>query len=427
MNASRRQAGEIMPPEVSILDRTLAALPRLRICVVTETYPPEVNGVALTLARCVDSLRARGHEVVVVRPQQGAAAASASASEFLVTSLPIPGYPGLRMGMPAGNRLRTFWQGWRPDLLHVITEGPLGWSALRTAQAMHIPVVADFHTNFHSYGRHYGWGWLTHLIYRYLRKFHNQAQLTLVPTRGMRDRLAGDGFRRLEVVARGVDVALFHPGRRDAALRARWGLKPDDLAVLYVGRLAAEKNLPVVLDAFAAIRRAQPSARLILVGDGPARAELEASAGHHYFAGIRRSEDLAAHYASADMFLFPSLTETFGNVTLEAMASGLAVIAYDYAAAGEHIVHAESGWLAPFDDPAAFIRGAETLATSPQLRGRVRTAAAATCELLTWDRVVDDLERALVRIVNAEVQALQPALLARRPAAAVPPAGRPLG
>ncbi len=380
--------------ETSILDRTLAALPRMRVCVVTETWPPEVNGVALTLERCVRALRERGHMVQVVRPEQAGASAT---DDVLTSALPIPGYPGLRMGMPSGRRLRAMWQTQRPDVVHVITEGPLGWSALQTARALDIPVVADFHTNFHSYGRHYGWGWLTQLIYRYLRRFHNDAQLTLVPTRGMRDQLARDGFRGLDVVARGVDTTLFRPDQRSDALRASWGLRPDQLAVLYVGRIAAEKNLPVVLQAFAAIRSRVPDARLILVGDGPSRPELQQTRPEHVHAGVRRGDDLAAHFASADLFLFPSLTETFGNVTLEAMASGLPVVAYDYAAAAEHIVHGDNGWLAPFDDSAAFVEGAVKLALDGALRQHMRVRAAQTCLPLGWNQVMDDLERALAR------------------------------
>ncbi len=411
-----------MPAEASILDRTVAALPRVTICVVTETWPNDVNGVALTLLRCVRALRERGHAVQVVRPEQPNALVEGD--DLVTRGMPIPGYPGLRMGMPSSRALRALWSRARPDIVHVITEGPLGWSALQVARAMHIPVVADFHTNFHSYGRHYGWGWLTQLIYRYLRRFHNQAQLTLVPTRGMRERLAADGFRGLEVVSRGVDTGLFNPGRRSKALRTAWGLTDDDLAVLYVGRLAAEKNLPVVLQAFHALARVEPRARLVLVGDGPARPELQASQPQHVYAGVRRGEELAAHFASADLFLFPSLTETFGNVTLEAMASGLAVLAYDYAAAAEHIQHGISGWLAPFDDTAAFIAGAEHLAASPQLRSRLRNAAAAVSQALSWDRVIDDLERALIRTVHAEVQTLTPTLLNRQhgaPAPVTPP------
>ena len=401
-----------MSHEVSILDRTAAALPRLRICVVTETYPPEVNGVALTLERCVEAMRSRGHHVVVVRPRQ--VGAEGRPDEFITSGLPIPGYPGLKMGLPAKSKLRQHWQSWRPDLVHVITEGPLGWSALSVAESMHIPVVADFHTNFHSYGRHYGWGMFSQVIYSYLRYFHNRAQLTLVPTRGMRERLIADGFKRLEVVARGVDTLLFHPKRRDAELRLKWGLGPEDLAVLYVGRLAAEKNLPVVLLAFDAIQKVEPRAKLVLVGDGPARATLETEKPHYIFAGIRRGEDLATHYASADIFLFPSLTETFGNVTLEAMASGLAVVAYDYAAAAEHITDRESGLLVPYDDTHSFIQAAQMLVQSANLRGRVRAGAVLSCEPLGWEQVLDDMERALIKTVHAETQAILPAIAAPR-------------
>lgn len=405
--AISRQAIQMMQ-EVSILDRTAAALPRLRICVVTETYPPEVNGVALTLERCVSAMRDRGHHVVVVRPHQ--VGVERAVDELVTPGLPIPGYPGLKMGLPAKRHLRQFWQSWRPDLVHVITEGPLGWSALSVAEAMHIPVVADFHTNFHSYGRHYGWGWFSRFIYGYLRHFHNRAQLTLVPTRGMRERLIADGFKRLEVVARGVDTHLFNPKRRDAELRLKWGLGPDDLAVLYVGRLAPEKNLPVVLRAFAEIQKTSPRAKLVLVGDGPARLQLQTEEPHYIFAGIRRDQDLAAHYASADIFLFPSLTETFGNVTLEAMASGLAVVAYDYAAAAEHMTHGESGLLVPYDDTPSFIQAAHTIAQSASLRAQIRAGAVLTCEPLGWEQVMDDMERALIKTVHAETQAILPAI-----------------
>ncbi|MDE3009941.1 MAG: glycosyltransferase family 1 protein [Pseudomonadota bacterium] len=408
-----------MQAEVSILDRTLAALPRLRVCVVTETYPPEVNGVALTVARCVEALRTRGHEVHLVRPRQPGE--TASEGDVLCAGMPVPGYAGLRMGLPAPGRLRQLWTAQRPDVVHVITEGPLGWSAMRTAQAMRIPVVSDFHTNFHSYGRHYGWGWLTSLIYRYLRNFHNAAQLSLVPTRAMRERLASDGFRRLDVVARGVDTELFRPERRDPALRAQWGLGDDDLAVLHVGRLAPEKNLPLLLEAFTALRARQPRARLVLVGDGPERAALAESHCQPLIAGVQRGIELARHYASADMFVFPSLTETFGNVTLEAMASGLAVLAYDYAAAAEHIEHGESGWLATYDDPASFVQGACWLATAGSERVAIGDTAARNACMLDWERVIDALERALVRTVQAETPMLQAPPLHRR--SSVPSAG----
>ena len=207
--------------------------------------------------------------------------------------------------------------------------------------------------------------------------------------------MAQAGYRRLQVVARGVDTELFTPARRSAELRRAWGASDSDVVVLYVGRLAPEKNMPVVFSAFDQVRRSVPSARLVLVGNGPQRAELEKRHRDHIFAGMRHGEDLAAHYASGDLFLFPSLTETFGNVTLEAMASGLAVVAYDYAAAREHITHLRSGMLAPLDDADAFSALAAEVGADAVLRDKLRRGARAVALGISWDKVVDDLTEAL--------------------------------
>jgi glycosyltransferase involved in cell wall biosynthesis len=276
-----------------------------------------------------------------------------------------------------------------------VTEGPLGRSALAAARRLRIPAASDFHTNFHSYSKHYGFGLLKPAIAAYLKRFHNQAACTFVPTHELKAQLAQQGYRDLLVVARGVDTELYTPARRSARLRESWGALDDEVVVLYVGRLAAEKNMPLVFGAFEQIQRAVPSARLVLVGDGPQRAELEKRYLQHVFAGMRRGEDLAAHYASGDLFLFPSLTETFGNVTLEAMASGLAVVAYDYAAAREHIEHGASGMLAAFDDAQAFAQAAVQVAGDAVLRKTVRQGARITATQVDWGAVVDDLANAL--------------------------------
>ena len=190
---------------------------------------------------------------------------------------------------------------------------------------------------------------------------------------------------------------MFNPARRSAQLRRQWGVEDDDPVVAYVGRIAPEKNLPLVLSAFSAMRQRAPRARLVLVGDGPERARIQRLHPEHVFAGMRTHEDLACHYASADVFLFPSLTETFGNVTIEAMASGLAVVAFDYAAAREHIVHGESGVLAPFADPGAFERAAASLiADAAHVRSCGRNARL-TAEGIDWDQVNDEFAAALVR------------------------------
>jgi len=373
---------------------------RLRVAVVTETYPPEVNGVAMTIERMVQGLQARDHEVQLIRPRQHRTEQPMSRPNFeeiLVRGVPIPRYDAMKLGLPAKQALVRQWSLKRPDLVHIVTEGPLGWSALQAALKLKLPVTSGFHTNFHSYSRHYGVGWLKKPILAYLRKFHNRTQATLVPTAALRDELSGFGYHNLHVVARGVDTRLFAPARRSTELRKAWGAGHDHDApvVLSVGRIAAEKNLPVAIEAFAAIRAAAPGARMVFVGDGPERAAIERQHPDFIFAGTRRGEDLAAHYASADMFLFPSQTETFGNVTLEAMASGLAVVAFDYAAAAQHIRHGRNGVVAALSDAAEFARLAGELAVDRARIAALGRAARGTAEQLDWEQVSRDFERVL--------------------------------
>jgi len=479
-----------------------SSLRPLDLVIVSETYPPEVNGVAMTIGRLVASLRAAGHRVRVVRPRQASDGADDVAGErngssrlghgdLLLPGLPLPGYAGLRLGLPARARLCADWRVARPDVVHVVTEGPLGASAVSAAHTLGIPVTSGFHTNFDRYSRHYGFGFLQPAVAAYLRRFHRRTRLTLTPTAALAERLAGEGLAGVRVVGRGVDCRLFDPARRSAELRARWGLLPagegfspapaageaaaddlpemadsvempavagglpsaapaaaagsterrDGLAVLYVGRLAAEKNLDLVLRAFAAIRERRRDARLVLVGDGPLRARLErrfaagtaapscrggeaaaapgvplavsataaadcpnpaASVSPVVFAGQRSGEDLAAHYASGDLFLFPSLTETFGNVTQEALASGLAVLAFRSAAAAELIVDGENGRTVAVGDEAAFIRAAVQLAREPAIRWRLGERARQSVIGRDWGGVAEQFADTLREAIGGD-------------------------
>ena len=404
-----------------VVDNFPAAHRSLRIAFVSETYPPEVNGVAMTVARIVDGMQARNHDVQLIRPRQDrvdAAATHGRYDEVLMRGLPIPRYPNLRMGVPSKRALVQLWARHRPDVVHIATEGALGWSAMQAALHLKLPVCSDFRTNFHAYSSHYGLGWLRKPIMAYLRKFHNLGGCTMVPTEGLRHELQAEGLRNLVVVTRGVDTRLFHPARRDESLRRQWGLAPDDLLVAHVGRMAQEKNLGTLLAAFEAVRRVRPGARLLLVGDGPQRAELQSRCPTAVFAGQRHGEDLAAHYASADMFVFPSLTETFGNVTAEAMASGLPLVAFDYAAAGQLVRHGLNGMLAPPADESAFVAAACWLAANPSARHAIGGAARESARTLDWGGVVARFENVLTGVIGtAEAQAADAVGTVRRSAA----------
>lgn len=363
----------------------------MHIALVTETYLPELNGVARTLGQMVRLLKARGHRIALVRPEPREPM-PLEEDELRVKGLPIPGYPALQFGVPAGRRLRQLWQQHRPDLVHIDTEGPLGYSALKAAKALRIPVTSSLHTHFHVYAQHYGLPWLSGVVLAYLRYFHNATALTLIPTEDQREACARLGFERLQVVGRGVDAELFHPERRDAGLRALWGAGPETPVALYVGRLAAEKNLDLFIRAIRVMRERRPDLRAVMVGDGPLSASLKATHPDIHFAGAQVGERLAAHYASADIFIFPSLSETFGNVLLEAMASGLAVLAFDYAAARLLLEDGVNGLKVPMHDEAAFHAQARRLIDQwPDLMS-MRLSARQRAEQQSWISIINQLE-----------------------------------
>jgi len=363
----------------------------LSILLVTESWPPEVNGVARTVSTLVAHLRAHGHHVHVVRPSQGPDDREGR-DESLVNGMPLPFYRDVRIGLPAQGRLLGLIDALRPDVVHVATEGPLGWSAVSAARRANVPASADFRTNFHLYSRHYGGPGLGPLVFAYLRRFHNRADGTAVPTQRLARELLGAGVDHIAQIGRGVDTALFAPSHRSAAMRGAWLEGRGGPVVLHVGRLAPEKNLEAVFDAFAAIRARSPEARLVLVGDGPLREAIARTHPEALRLGWRHGVDLARCYASGDLLLFPSLTETFGNVTLEAMASGLPVVAFDQGGAGELIVDGVNGVLVPADDAKSFAGRAAQLAADAARMARIGDAARLTALDHQWDRIVARFE-----------------------------------
>lgn len=385
----------------------------MRVSIITETWPPDVNGVAFTVHGLAHGLAARGHSVQVVRPRQpGIIAHEDAVTTLAVRGAALPRYPGLRFGLPCGGRLRREWSGVRPDAVYIATEGPLGCSAMNAARHLQIPVCTGFHTRFDDYVSHYGLGWLTPIATAHLRRFHNRAAATLVPTRALANELSQLGIGNARLLRRAVDTELFHPARRDATLRKSWGVADNDPVLIYVGRIAPEKNLGLAVRAFRKLQTRMPAARYVWVGDGPARAALAAQNPDFIFAGTQLGEDLARHYASADLFAFPSLTETFGNVTLEAMASGLAVVAFDQGAAHEHIANGISGMRVPANEPQAFISAAFALGVDDLLRGAIRQNARIAVAALAPATVIADFE-ALLKRLTQENSSGNPALAAR--------------
>ena len=367
----------------------------MHICFVTETYPPEVNGVAMTMSQLVKGMLEKGHHVSLVRPRQQTydrPGCCHTPYTTLVGGLPVPGYKGLHLGIPAGFKLTRLWRENKPDVIYIATEGPLGRSALAAAKRLGIPMLSGFHTNFHSYADHYHLGILKYLILGYLRRFHNQTSGTVVPNEKLAQILRDEGFENVSLLERGVDTRLFHPRHRSEDLRRAWGVGPEDPVYLSVGRVAAEKNIFLAIEAYRKARQENKRARLVVVGDGPKYNTLQKEHQDVIFCGMHTGKALARYYASADVFLFPSETETFGNVTMEALASGLVVVAYDYAAAQLHIKHKATGLLVPFGQSEQFQQAScqATQHSSPE--SGMRVAARNYAESVSWQSVYEKLE-----------------------------------
>jgi UDP-2,3-diacylglucosamine pyrophosphatase LpxH/glycosyltransferase involved in cell wall biosynthesis len=379
----------------------------MKIDIVTDTFAPDVNGVAMTLGRLTDGLRQRGHRVHVIHTGE-----FARPGETCSASLALPGYKEVRVGLPEPFKLRTRWMKKRPDAIYVATESPLGKSALKAANALGIPVASGFHTNFHQYMEQYRMGALQPVAMAYLKRFHQRADCTLTPSQDVVTKLQAEGFTNVHLLGRGVDTALYSPEKRCETLRAGWGARPGTPVALIVGRVAAEKNFDLAILAFEQMRQAVPDMRCVVVGDGPLRGKLAEKHAWVHFVGLRLGEDLAKHYASADVLLFPSETETFGNVLLESMASGLTAVSYDYAAAAQHMKSGVNGLTAAKSDAKAFIKHAiDALSIRPH--HPLRIAARETAEALGWDQVVGEFEHRLELIAQIKPSAVSKKLAKR--------------
>jgi glycosyltransferase involved in cell wall biosynthesis len=268
----------------------------------------------------------------------------------------------------------------------------LGWSALQAAKVLKLPVTSDFRTNFQSYSKHYGVGWLRKPIVAYLRKFHNATACTMVPTNELKRTLSENGFVNLKVVSRGVDTKLFNIGRRSTQLRHSWGADEHTKVLISVGRMAPEKNLEQVLRTYESLRLTDTQLKLVMVGDGPLREQFQQRHPNIIFPGMLSQTELAAYYASSDLFVFPSQTETFGNVTLEALASGIPVLAFDCAAARDWVQHGINGWLVPENNSDGFVDQAVAIFKTPNLLEQVTFSTRQQVVHLDWDQIAEQVE-----------------------------------
>ena len=378
--------------------------PRLRIAIVTETWPPEINGVALSMMQLCQGLQRLGHKILLVRPvQKETCAEFHPEQECLVLSQPIPKYPSLQFGWPQYLKVTKAFEKFSPDVVHIVTEGPLGLTALQAAKAKKIAVSSGFHSPFQDFSRFFDLAFLVKPIQRYLTWFHNSTDVTCVPSQYTEQALRGFGVTcPLVVVGRGVDTVRFSPKHRSQRLRQQWGVDADTRVMLYVGRLSPEKEVDVLIKSFHALQVQQGvNIKFVIVGDGPDRIRLSkmTTSKDVIFMGSLGGHELATAYASADVFTFASQADTFGNVVLEAIASGLPVIAYDYVCAHQHVKHNITGWLCSLGHTADLIQSICRLPALPQLR-QMGLLASESVQHSSWQFPVQQLEQALYQVVK---------------------------
>ncbi len=386
----------------AIRERSSGKSVTMRITIVSETYFPQVNGVSRTLSQLARVLRETGDDVQLIHPNYGAEAESEQ--DNLVPSVRVPFYREVHLPVPPYRGVRKAIRSFRPDLIHIATEASLGFAVLKFASAMGTPVVSSFHTNFDQYSSHYRIGWARGIIWRYLRWFHNQTIETYVPSQTTIKDLESRGFERLVLWPRGVDGGLFRPNRpQRSEIRKRLGVNSDDVLLAYVGRLAAEKNTEFLAEALGIAAAAAPRVRIVIVGDGPARSTLEAKLqGVATFVGFRSGDELADLYSAADLFAFASLTETFGNVVLEAMASGLPPVILGAGGPSEIVRDQETGTVLPPDaSPHDFAQALLTFVHNDEHRKQISIKARLDANERTWERIMGSLRARYQSVIDS--------------------------
>lgn len=363
----------------------------LKIALFTGNYNHIRDGVSLTLNRWVDYLQKVGIDVLVFGPTVKDPALDHKGTLVSVPSIKAPGRPEYRItiGFPAleRNRLKEF----DPDIIHIATPDILGFQALRWARSHNVPLVSSYHTHFTSYLKYYNLQFAESLGWRYLRWFYSHCSQIYVPTTSMAEELKMHGIGAdddtLRIWARGVDTDQFNPEKRSRDWRREKGFKDDDVVITFVSRLVWEKNLKLYADIIRRLEADFSHVRSLVVGDGPAMEEMKRLLPDAVFTGFLTGDKLATSYASSDIFFFPSDTETFGNVTLEAMASGLPCLVADAAGSKSLVSHGKNGFMATVENEQAFYEYGKELVNDAQLRSRMSEKSIKKSAEFTWENI----------------------------------------
>ena len=405
----------------------------MRVLFCTDTYPPQINGVSIVTALSVAGLTRLGWTCAVVAPRYpdsdhlrwGTAdtdSPGAPAEVLSVPGIPMPRYPEIRLALPSLSAVSNLVRRFRPDLIHCATEFGIGRVGQVAGRRAGLPLVSSYHTDFARYTEAYGLPWLRRFASAYLGRFHRRSRRVYTPSEVSREEVLALGVRDVETWGGGVDVELFHPGRRSLDMRAALGVG-SRFTFLHVGRLAPEKSVDHVIEAFRLASGLLPRGmvHLVVAGTGPREEELRASAppGVTFLGFLERRTRLPDLYANCDAFVFASVTETLGLVLLEAMASGLPVVAAPAGGVRDHLRDGVNGLSYPEGDVGAMARAMVRLAGDPALTRRLARGARKTAEGLSWDGEMERLDRSY-REVCAEVRGAQAAASGNQQVTVVP-------
>jgi glycosyltransferase involved in cell wall biosynthesis len=385
----------------------------MRVLYCTDTYPPQMNGVSVVTATSVDGLTRLGWTCAVAAPRYPPALHQTWSREYLdgagagevysFPSMAMPLYPEVRLSRPRVASLERLIHHFCPDLVHCETEFGIGRAGKAAARRAGVPVVSSYHTDFARYSEAYGAGWLSGIVRRYIARFHRTSRRIYTPSTVARQELLPLGLTDVEVWGRGVDTELFHPGRRSEAMRAALGMG-SRYTFLYVGRLAPEKRADQVIDAFRLASQVLPRGviHLVIAGTGPREAELRATAppGVSFIGLLDRRSRLPDLYANCDAFVFASVTETLGLVVLEAMASGLPVVAVAAGGVRDHLRDGRNGIACREGDVQGMAAAMVRIATEWGLSRRLAHGARKSVEALSWDREIERLDRSYREVIE---------------------------
>jgi len=374
---------------------------KIKVAIFTGNYNHIRDGVSLTLNRLVAFLLKNDVEVLIFAPTIDSPALAHQGTLIAIPSKRLPGRPEYRVSTGFPEKQRRLLEDFNPDIVHIATPDILGYKALKWAQKADKPVVSSFHTHFSSYLKYYNIGFLEPLLWKYLSWFYNHCEQVYVPSQSMADILKEYSIDSdLKIWARGIDTELFHPSKRDESWRSNLGFKESDIVITYVSRLVLEKNPDLFADVLKQLQTKFKQVKALIVGDGPALSGLKQLYPDAVYTGFLKGEELAESYAASDIFFFPSDTETFGNVTLEAMASGLPCVVADATGSKSLVEHQKNGFVVPVENKDEFYESLKKLITDDTLREQMGTASFEKSKQYTWGVINNRLLKFYMEVLS---------------------------